>query len=509
MLAVSAVGALLLGYLLHVMVGVLGADRLRFLPLVFVGAAGVSIVRGLAPGLESGLGWAGASPNAAALISMLQGAALPAFALLALRPHLRRWRPLAPVLLGGLWIGLTAVLVANAVAGEQVSPTVVAADGRITGLARIFQVVLAVFSAVVAAKWLRRGGRQALTPEAWLGACLVFNAAGWVALLAAPRTSSTWWTVSVALGAARFVVPAIGQLVGLTSLVRTMERYERQLERRLAQVMRTQAGVPTGSWHQRGPGTTDPAAAERRTRDLLKPGALTSVFQPIFHLSSGHVVGVEALARDASDLSADAQAMFVDAYQAGLGADLEFAALRTALGALDEVGDGRYLAVNLSPRLLADPRFTDLLTNVDLTQVVLEVTEREVIEDFDVLRSTLEPLRQRGLRLAVDDTGAGYAGLRHLVGIRPEIIKLDGDLCRQIDQDSLRGALAGALVIFAEKVGATLIAEGVETEAEMTALTDVGLEHVQGFLLRRPGPLPDALLDLTPAAEAPRRSEQQ
>jgi EAL domain-containing protein (putative c-di-GMP-specific phosphodiesterase class I) len=304
-------------------------------------------------------------------------------------------------------------------------------------------------------------------------------------------------------------VPAIGQLAGLTSLVRTMERYERQLERRLSQVMRTQAGIPADSWHQRRPGTTDPATAEHRTRELLKPGALTPVFQPIFHLSSGHVVGVEALARDAADPHADAATMFVDAYQAGLGADLEFAALHAALGALDDVGAGRYLAVNLSPRLLADPRFTDLLTGVDLTEVVLEVTEREVIEDFDVLRSTLEPLRQRGLRLAVDDTGAGYAGLRHLVGIRPEIIKLDADLCHQIDQDTLRGALAGALVVFAEKVGATLVAEGVETEAEMAALTEVGLEHVQGFLLRPPGPLPDALLDLTSPADAPRRLEKQ
>lgn len=486
MLGTSAAGALLAGYLLQVMARVLGAERLRYLPWMFYACAAVSVIRGLAPGLEPGLRQGWASPNIAALVAMLQGAAIPAFAMLAIRPHLRPLRPLAPVLLGTAWAAGTVALVVTAAAEQSGPIEVITPEGMITWTGRALAAALTVLSAAAAWRWLRHGGRHPLTPEAWLAACLLFNAAGWAAFLLAERTGSGWWTLSIALGAARFILPAVGQLIGLTSLVRTMEMYERHLERHVAWLLDQQS-------RPRRPSATDPGEAERRTRALLAAGRIVSVYQPVVHLPTGRVVGVEALARDSADPERPAEQMFAEAYLAGLGADLEFAALRAALDHLPELQETQFLAVNLSPRLLDDPRFLEVLEGVDVDRILLEVTERDAIEDFATLQAVLDPLRQRGLRLAVDDTGAGYAGLRHLVGLRPDVIKLDAELSREIDTDSTRGALTEALVAFAHKVGATFVAEGVETEAQLSTLCDLGVEHAQGFLLRRPGELSQAL----------------
>ncbi len=149
--------------------------------------------------------------------------------------------------------------------------------------------------------------------------------------------------------------------------------------------------------------------------------------------------------------------------------------------------------MNLSPEVLAAPGLGEVLDGVDLENLVIEVTERAVIEDFERLREAVAHLRESGLRLAIDDTGAGYAGLRHVLGLRPDILKLDIELCREIDRDSMRGALAQALATFTSGVGSTLVAEGVETEEAVRELLDRGIELGQGFHFGQPGSMGEAL----------------
>jgi EAL domain-containing protein (putative c-di-GMP-specific phosphodiesterase class I) len=112
------------------------------------------------------------------------------------------------------------------------------------------------------------------------------------------------------------------------------------------------------------------------------------------------------------------------------------------------------------------------------------------VEDYDALVRALDGLRSQGVRVAVDDTGAGYAGLAHILRLRPDIIKLDIDLTRGIDADPVRRALAASLVAFGGDIGATITAEGIETGEELEALRTLGVTCGQGYYLARPGPLP-------------------
>jgi len=109
------------------------------------------------------------------------------------------------------------------------------------------------------------------------------------------------------------------------------------------------------------------------------------------------------------------------------------------------------------------------------------------------LLGALQPLRKNGMRLAVDDAGAGYSGLQHILQIRPDLIKLDMTLTRHINLDPARKALASALVAFARDTGSGIIAEGVETASELETLRGLGIEKAQGYFLGRPTPIVDAV----------------
>jgi EAL domain-containing protein (putative c-di-GMP-specific phosphodiesterase class I) len=135
----------------------------------------------------------------------------------------------------------------------------------------------------------------------------------------------------------------------------------------------------------------------------------------------------------------------------------------------------------------------DLLSGLPAERIVLEITEHAHVEDYDALLCALEPLRKNGVRLAVDDAGAGYSGLQHILQIRPDFIKLDMALTRHIDLDPARRALASALVAFARDTGSRIIAEGVETASELNTLRGIGIEKAQGYFLGRPMPIGDAV----------------
>ena len=208
--------------------------------------------------------------------------------------------------------------------------------------------------------------------------------------------------------------------------------------------------------------------------------------QPIVDLDAREPVGYEALMRFADGRSPDH--WFAEAWQAGLGLELEVLALVSALPALDDLPEGTYLSMNASPQALLTTNLADDFDrlSVDATRVVLELTEHAEIADYNALLKALEPLRARGVRIAVDDAGAGFASLRHVLNIDPDIIKLDVSLTRGIETDPARAALVSLFAAFAARIGATIVAEGIETEVDLKALRSAGIRFGQGYLLGRP-----------------------
>jgi EAL domain-containing protein (putative c-di-GMP-specific phosphodiesterase class I) len=158
--------------------------------------------------------------------------------------------------------------------------------------------------------------------------------------------------------------------------------------------------------------------------------------------------------------------------------------------------DPLYLSINLSPQMLRVPDLYQLLRNVPPGRVVIEITEHAPVDDYGFLRHALTRLTSLGIRIAVDDAGSGFASLRHILNIRPDIIKLDLDLTRGVDTDPARRALATSLVGFGEEIGAVIVAEGIETAAEFRTLLSLGIQYGQGFHIARPtnDPLPELVL---------------
>jgi EAL domain-containing protein (putative c-di-GMP-specific phosphodiesterase class I) len=231
----------------------------------------------------------------------------------------------------------------------------------------------------------------------------------------------------------------------------------------------------------------------RRIRDrvgrVLRGGHLHSAYQPIVDLQSARIIGAEALARFPAEPRRP-DLWFADAESVGLGIALELAAVRAAISRLDEIPAGIYLSVNASPALLGHHELIDLLSSVDTERVVVELTEHTAVDDYEILSTAIDALRRRGARLAIDDVGAGFSSFQHVIRLRPDIIKLDITITRGIDTDLARRGLARGLLGVAHDLGATVVAEGVETQGELDTLVNLGVDAAQGFLLARPGPLP-------------------
>jgi EAL domain-containing protein (putative c-di-GMP-specific phosphodiesterase class I) len=154
------------------------------------------------------------------------------------------------------------------------------------------------------------------------------------------------------------------------------------------------------------------------------------------------------------------------------------------------VPDGAFVSLNVSAEALASSEVIDLLGEAPAGRIVLELTEHAPVDDYPALGAALDRLRASGVRLAIDDTGSGWSSFRHVLALVPNVIKLDIALTRDIDRDPVRRALAASLVTFADEVGAVIVAEGVETEAEIATLRRLGVAYGQGYCLGRPAPLP-------------------
>ncbi len=251
--------------------------------------------------------------------------------------------------------------------------------------------------------------------------------------------------------------------------------------------------------------TRQQARLEPIRRVLSAPSELVAiVFQPIVDLASGAVVGAEALARFGIEPKRPPDIWFGEAGQLDLLVELELAVLATTIRHFDAVPPPLFLAVNLSPATTLAPAFYDAIEPVPPGRLVIEVTEHVPVEDYAELARSLTGLRSRGARLSIDDAGAGYASLRHILRLAPDLIKLDISLTRSIDTDRARRALAAALIGFAREIGAAVIAEGVETRAERDTLVELGAGFGQGFFLARPAPPPIPLEIPTAAGRAAR-----
>jgi EAL domain-containing protein (putative c-di-GMP-specific phosphodiesterase class I)/DNA-binding response OmpR family regulator len=228
--------------------------------------------------------------------------------------------------------------------------------------------------------------------------------------------------------------------------------------------------------------------AERaKLREDLSAHAYHSVFQPIIELETRRVVGFEALTRFDDGTPPDVR--FADAARLGLGSEFELAAIETALAESPKLPDGTFLSLNVSPAvaLTAGELLKDKL-NGNGRQIVLELTEHVPIGDYLPLREAIDRLGR--VQIAVDDAGAGYASLRHILELRPAVAKLDISLVRGIDGDDLRQAMAAGMQYYALRSGCRLVAEGVETDEEASVLLELGVDLAQGYLFGRPERLP-------------------
>jgi EAL domain-containing protein (putative c-di-GMP-specific phosphodiesterase class I) len=228
-----------------------------------------------------------------------------------------------------------------------------------------------------------------------------------------------------------------------------------------------------------------------RIEGVLSDGTtMGMVFQPIIDLTDHSVVGMEALSRFASEPLRSPDLWFAEAASVGLGPTLEMKAVRAAVAHVSKLPDGAFMAVNASPELMMSGMLDSLADDPACPRLVFELTEHEAVSDYGPIRDRMQPLLGAGARIAVDDTGAGFASLRHILLLQPQIIKLDRSLTHGVDHDPARRALAASLVSFAQDIGSELIAEGVETLEELATLERLGAHWAQGFHIARPEPLP-------------------
>lgn len=232
-------------------------------------------------------------------------------------------------------------------------------------------------------------------------------------------------------------------------------------------------------------------AKHARIRAILDSGNFDIVHQPAVRIDCGRVEFVEALTRFRSEPLRPPNEWFQEASEVGLATELETLVMGRALESLKLVPEPAALSVNVSPALAARTDLHDRLGSLPPNRLILEITEHKAVNCYQALRESLAPLRSRGVRLAIDDAGAGYSSFRHILELRPDIIKLDMSLCRNLERDSARRALVSSLLSFSRTVGCELVAEGVETEVELASLRWIGIMVAQGHLLARPArPVP-------------------
>ncbi|QZD92850.1 EAL domain-containing protein [Qipengyuania xiapuensis] len=230
---------------------------------------------------------------------------------------------------------------------------------------------------------------------------------------------------------------------------------------------------------------------DARITKLIEEKGMQIVQQPIFSIKTGKPVGVECLSRFPDAMMRGPDKWFDEAAEIGRGVELELLAVEGALESAAKVPSDFYVSVNVSPEAITSGKLLGLLSGAKSKNLVIEVTEHQKVDDFNALRANLDKISQYA-RVAIDDVGSGYAGMRHLVDLAPDLLKLDMNLTRDIHLDVARCALVGAMVKFAEAIGSKLIAEGIEYPEEAEVLRRLGVEYGQGFHYAKPMAVEDA-----------------
>jgi len=227
-----------------------------------------------------------------------------------------------------------------------------------------------------------------------------------------------------------------------------------------------------------------------RIQAALRSEEPSIVYQPVFRLSDMTLVAAEALARLGGEPARSPDKWFAEAGEVGLKTQLELKAIRGALANYRSLWRRGpiYLGINTSAQTMTKG-ITEVLDGFPAERIVIEITEHDRVENYDELLRALGPMRARGVKIAIDDAGSGYASIRHMLNLRPDFIKLDTGLTQGIDADGMRRALARALIEFGRETDCKIVAEGLETEAELKTLRDLGVHAAQGWLLGRPLPI--------------------
>jgi EAL domain-containing protein (putative c-di-GMP-specific phosphodiesterase class I) len=228
------------------------------------------------------------------------------------------------------------------------------------------------------------------------------------------------------------------------------------------------------------------AEISSRLSTVIEAEGPVLLLQPIVDLATGRRIGAEALSRFPADWERPPDVCFAEAHSVGLGHRLELLALQRAADHLPRVGG--YVAMNVSPATLVTRECRELLDGLPLDRILLELSEHEPVEDYGALTTTLAPFRRRGLRLAIDDVGAGFSSLRHIVVMAPDVIKIDQGIIGGMDRDPVLSKLVASLVEFGHGCGIQVVAEGIETPGEAAALRALGVDQGQGWHFGHPGP---------------------
>ncbi len=233
--------------------------------------------------------------------------------------------------------------------------------------------------------------------------------------------------------------------------------------------------------------------------DVVRRGGIVPHFQPIVDLFTGEVFGYELLARAGAPFE-DPETMFQSARSWGLAWELEYACRKACLERVAEVAasvPSARFSLNVSPEIFSDPRFEGGVTlrtigklGVDIGRIIIEITETETVNDHERFEGLVRHYVDQGFQIALDDFGTGYSGLRTLVTVAPHFIKLDRSIMEGIEQNAYKQNIVRAMVSLATTVESDLIAEGIESTAQLLAVFRLGVRYAQGFLLGRPHPEP-------------------
>ncbi len=234
------------------------------------------------------------------------------------------------------------------------------------------------------------------------------------------------------------------------------------------------------------------SALAKELKSILSEEMITPYFQPVYSMQSFLPIGVEALSRPpTSGLIDNAEFLFKTALILDMYSEVEMVCWKTAVAKWKKTINQGKLFLNCTPYFIESGRLSEKFISdlgIDPGSIVLEITERTAIQKYEVFIKELDRLRETGIKIAVDDVGSGFASLDTVVEIRPDIVKIDRQLVRELHKDELKYNIMQAIISFCKKSKVMTVAEGIEEEEELEAVIELGIDAVQGYLLARPVP---------------------